>query len=136
MNRISSQKKLKDVDRLLSEVRAKIKELKKGEAVPNEKVVPRAKAATKIADKTVKHRKRAIQGIDLKAEYEELYEGFVSGKIDTIRDYIMGRDKVFLKEFCRVNNLPIDAARASKNIILDQVMLWMSRRKAISKTPP
>jgi hypothetical protein len=136
MSRISSQKKLKDVDRLLSEVKAKIKELKKGEAIPYEKVAPRAKAATKIADRTVKHRKRAIQGIDLKAEYEELYQGFVSGKNDTIRDYIMGRDKEFLKEFCRVNNLPVDAARASKHIILEQVMLWMSRRKAISKTLP
>jgi hypothetical protein len=136
MNRVSSQKKLKDVDRLLSEVKAKINALSKGKAAHYEKVVPVTKAATKIADKTIKYRKRRIQAIDLKAKYEELYEEFALGKIDTIRDYIMGRDKIFLKEFCRANNLPVDPARVSKNIIVEQVMLWMSRRKAISKTLP
>jgi hypothetical protein len=106
MNRIASQKKLKDVDRLLSEVRAKIKELSKGEAVCYEKVVPGTKAATKIADKTIKYRKHAIQAIDLKSKYEELYEEFDSGKIDTIRDFIKGRDKIFLENFVG-NDLPL-----------------------------
>lgn len=136
MNRIASQKKLKDVDRLLSEVRAKIKELSKGEAVRYEKVVPETKATTKIADKTIIDRKHEIQSIDLKSKYEELYEEFVSGKIDTIREFIKGRDKIFLQEFCRANNLPVDAARVSKNIIVEELMLWMSRRKAILKKLP
>ena len=133
MNRITSQKKLKDVDRLLSEVRAKIKKLSKGEAVRNEEVVPATKAATKMADKIIKNRKDAIQAIDPKSIYEELYEEFVSGKIDTIRDFIKGSDKIFLEEFFRANDLPVDVARASKNTIVEELMLLMSRRRAISK---
>ncbi len=133
MNRITSQKKLKDVDRLLSEVRAKIKELSKGVAVGSEEVVPETKSATKMPHKTTKNRKHPIQAIDLKSKYEELYEEFVSGKIDTVRDFLKGRDKIFLEEFCRANDLPVDAAKVSKNIIVEELMLLMSRRKAISK---
>ncbi len=133
MNRITSQKKLKDVDRLLSEVTAKIKELSKGVPVRGAEVVPETKPATKKADKTIKNSKHPIQAIDLKSKYEELYEEFVSGKIDTVRDFLKGRDKIFLVEFCRANDLPVDAARVSKNIIVEELMHLMSRRRAISK---
>lgn len=133
MNRITSQKKLKDVDRLLSEVRAKIKELSKGRAVRNAEVVPEPKSVPKVAGKAVIHRKEPNEPIDLKSKYEVLYEEFVSGKIDEIRDFLKGKDKIFLMEFCRANDLPVDAARVSKNTIVEEVMYWMSRRKAISK---
>ena len=133
MKRITSQKKLKDVDRLLSEVRAKIKELSKGEAVRSAEAAPKPESATKVADKTTKNRKHPIQAIDLKSKYEELYEEFVSGKIDTIRDFLKGRDKGFLEEFCKANDLPVDAARASKNMIVEELMNLMSRRRAIAK---
>lgn len=136
MNRITSQKKLKEVDRLLSEVRAKIKEFSKGRALRSEEVAPKKVAVARVADKTMINRKHPNQTIDLKSKYEELYEEFVSGKIDKIRDFLKGRDKIFLEEFCRANNLPVDAARIPKITIVEELMHLMSRRKAISRKLP
>ncbi|HEY7534652.1 MAG TPA: hypothetical protein VH878_01750 [Thermodesulfobacteriota bacterium] len=132
-----SKKKLKDVEKLLAEVRGKIKNLSKenlsqpkkileGSLTPleelrvvNEKVLP--------TDEILPSEK------DFQSEYEILYEEFVLRNFKAIGEFIKGKNKVYLKAFCIGNNLPINADRTSKGKIVDEVMQWMARRKAIAK---
>jgi hypothetical protein len=69
----------------------------------------------------------------LQNEYERLYQDFTSRNFQTVKNFIRGKNKDYLKSFCKANKLPIDAAKASKDKIVEEVMQWMARRNAITK---
>jgi hypothetical protein len=69
----------------------------------------------------------------MKKLYERLYEDFLQGKRDEIIKAIEQKSKKFLSVFCKVNNLPIDGAKASKKKIAEEVLNWLSQRKAIAQ---
>ena len=69
----------------------------------------------------------------IKYYLEKLYEEFVVKNFKSIKEFINGRSKIYLKAFCQANRLPIDTAKVSKDRIVDEVMRWMAQRKAISK---
>jgi len=70
---------------------------------------------------------------ELRLEYDRLYQEFVVSNSRAIEEFIKGKSKIYLKAFCRVNNLPIDTTKASKSRIVDIVMQWMAQRKAITQ---
>lgn len=70
---------------------------------------------------------------ELKSEYNGLYQEFIKSNLNCIHEFIEGKSKVYLKNFCRANNLPIDTTKASKNKIAEVVMQWMAQRKAITQ---
>jgi len=69
---------------------------------------------------------------EMKRLYERFYEDFLQGKRDEIIKAIDQKSKKFLSVFCKVNNLPIDGAKASKKKIAEEVLNWLSQRKAIT----
>jgi len=71
---------------------------------------------------------------ELKAEYEKLYEEFITkNSKDIITEFVKGKNKIYLKAFCKANNLPLDTTKVSKERIADEVIQWMVQRKAITK---
>jgi hypothetical protein len=69
---------------------------------------------------------------EMKNLYELFYEDFVQNRRDEIAKAIEQKSKKFLAVFCKVNNLPIDGAKASKKRITEEVLNWLSQRKAIT----
>jgi hypothetical protein len=78
-------------------------------------------------------RTEVIPGDDeMKQIYERFYEDFVQNRRDEISKAIEQKSKKFLAVFCKVNHLPIDGAKASKKRINEEVLNWLSQRKAIA----
>lgn len=69
---------------------------------------------------------------EMKNLYERFYEDFVQNRRDEITKSIEQKSKKFLAVFCKANNLPIDGAKASKKRITEEVLNWLSQRKAIA----
>ena len=69
---------------------------------------------------------------EMKNLYERFYEDFVQNRRDDISKAIETKSKKFLAVFCKVNNLPINGAKASKKRITEEVLNWLSQRKAIT----
>jgi hypothetical protein len=68
----------------------------------------------------------------LKAEYEDLYRHFLEAQTDVVGEFVTAKKKPYLMVFFRVNNLPIDLKRVSKEAAAQQLRNWLSQRKAIT----
>lgn len=97
----------KELDILIKERQSQTPQKTKGEAIPSDD--------------------------ELKHEYENLYELFKSKNIVAIKEFINKKDKNYLKAFCRINNLPLDVTRVSKDKISDELLQWLAQRKAITQ---
>ena len=135
-----NRKKLQKVDRLLSEVKSKLKKLGGPDRLHSQTRTPDKEPpieGTSSLDTTkqkVSEDKTLYHDIeDFQAEYERLYVDFLSGDVEAVINYIESKDKDFLTYFCKENNLSINSSRASKKKISAEVVKWMSRRKAITK---
>ena len=71
---------------------------------------------------------------DLKANFEKLYHYFMQSKYDDIDEFIKDKSKKYLTAFCKAINLPISASNASKKVISEEVLNWLSQRRAITKS--
>jgi hypothetical protein len=69
---------------------------------------------------------------DMKKLHDRFYEDFLLGKQEQIIKGIDQKSKKFLAAFCKANNLPIDGAKASKKKIAEELLNWLSQRKAIT----
>jgi len=84
------------------------------------------------------HRKKARTGEplpceeELRAHYERLYQEFTARNSKAIEEFIKGKNKIYLKAFCKANNLPVDTSRVSKDGVLNEVMQWFAQRRAIT----
>jgi len=111
--------KIERIERLLTEVKDELEILSKESQFPPKKV-------------------RAEQPLlseeELQSEYEKLYKEFIAKTSkDVITEFIRGKSKVYLKAFCKANNLPLDATKVSKERVADEVMQWLVQRKVITK---
>jgi hypothetical protein len=130
--------KIKEIEKLLAEVKDKLKKLPK-EDLPRQESwttentpVSREKSKAELKNE-IPISESLLSESALRNEYERLYGQFTSRKFEPVRDFIRGKSKNYLKSFCKANNLPIDAAKASKDKIAEEVMQWMARRNAITK---
>lgn len=71
---------------------------------------------------------------ELRDEYEKLYEQFIAKNANAVVEFIKGKSKIYLKAFCKANNLPVDTTKVSKEGIVNEVVQWLVQRKAITKT--
>ncbi len=133
-----SKIKMKEVEKLLAEVIEKLKthgkgfmshqEKTTGETAPIPKEEPRIEHEEKISAKEI-----VPSEDELRTAYEKLYGQFVARNFTSIKDFIKTKNKIYLLAFCKANKLPIDAAKVSKERIVEEVMLWTAQRKAITK---
>lgn len=119
MNKVEIiKKKIDQIEGLLVEIKGELETLSK-ENEPR----PRRQQAEEILPSDE----------ELRLEYDRLYQEFVVSNSRAIEEFIQGKSKIYLKAFCRVNNLPIDTTKVSKSRIVDIVMQWMAQRKAITQ---
>jgi hypothetical protein len=133
-----SKIKMKEVEKLLAEVKERLKtpgkgfmshrEKTAGETAPIPKKEPRIEDEEKISAKEIVPSEDELRNL-----YEKLYEQFVARDFASIKEFIKTKSKVYLLAFCKANKLPIDASKVSKERIAEEVMLWTSQRKAITK---
>ncbi len=119
MNRINSiRAKIERIKSLLAEIvveletlskegKAQVKKVHKEEPLPSEK--------------------------ELRTEYETLYKEFTGKGSKAIEEFIKAKSKIYLKAFCKANNLPVDTTKVSKDGIIKEIMQWFAQRQAITK---
>ena len=131
-----SRTKIKEIEKLLAEVKDRLKTLSKESRSQQKRVITEADLFSK-EELEKGHEEKISAGLpseeELQTEYEKLYEEFVVKNFKSIKEFINRRSKIYLKAFCQANRLPIDTAKVSKDRIVDEVMRWMAQRKAISK---
>lgn len=131
-----SRTKIKEIEKLLAEIKDRLKTLSKESRPQQKRVITEADPFSKEELEKGHEEKisaRLPSEEELQTEYEKLYEEFVVKNFKSIKEFINGRSKIYLKAFCQANRLPIDTAKVSKDRIVDEVMRWMAQRKAISK---
>ena len=111
--------KIEQIERLLSEVKTEIESL--GMAEQTSTINATSSVAPVPSEKELQH------------EFEKLYEAFEIKNIEAIKLFIKGKDKNYLKFFCRANSLPLDTTKISKDSIAEEVIQWMAQRKAITQ---
>lgn len=133
-----SRTKIKEIEKLLAEIKDRLKTLSKESRPQQKRVITEADLFSKEELKKghgekISAREMLPSEEELQAEYEKLYEEFVVKNFKSIKEFINRRSKIYLKAFCQANSLPIDTAKVSKDRIVDEVMQWMAQRKAIFK---
>lgn len=131
-----SRTKIKEIEKLLAEVKDRLKTVRKESRSQQKRVVIEADLFPK--EELRKGHEQKISATlpseeELRREYEQLYEEFVVKNFKSIREFINRKNKTYLKAFCRANKLPIDAGKVSKGRIGEEVMRWIAQRKAIMK---
>ena len=116
ISRITS--KIDQIERLLGDIRDQLGDMSKDSE-------PRAKTVRKTEPLATEE--------EFQAEYERLCKEFAEGNAGAVESFVKSKTKVYLKAFCKANNLPLDAARLRKDEIANEVMQWMAQRKAITK---
>ncbi len=133
-----SKKKIKEVERLLTEVKDRLKTLGKESQyqqknIHTERPLPLEEELQVGYEKKIQIEETLPSEEELQAEYERLYEEFIVKNPKTIEEFIKGKSKIYLKGFCKANSLLIDATKVSKDRILNEVIQCMVQRKAITK---
>ncbi len=112
-------KKIERIESLLAEIKGELEALsKEDESKPRKQ---RQAKETIPSDE------------EMRFEYNRLYQEFITSNSGVVTEFIKGKNKTYLKAFCRANNLPIDTTKAPKDRIADVVMQWMAQRKAITQ---
>lgn len=120
MNRLDAIKqKIVQVEELLAEIKGEIEVLSKENESRQTKVQQPEEDLP--SDK------------ELCSEYDRLYQQFISSNPGAVEEFIKGKNKTYLKAFCKANNLPVDITKVSKAKIVDVVLQWMAQRKAITQ---
>lgn len=70
---------------------------------------------------------------ELKEFYDTLYAKFVAGNSKEPYDLLKTRSVAYLAAFCKVNQLPIDIKKVSKEEAISSIIQWLAQRKAITK---
>lgn len=133
-----SRTKIKEIENLLAEVKERLKTLGKESKSRQEKTIPEPPLFSKEElEKRLEERISVMEILpseeELQTEYEKLYEEFAAKNFRSIKEFINRKSKIYLKAFCKANKLPIDAAKVSKERIIEEVMQWIAQRKAITK---
>lgn len=115
------KKKIEQIEALLVEIKSELEALsKEGEIKLNKQLQTETETTIPSND-------------ELRLEYDRLYQDFIASNTRAIEEFIKGKSKTYLKNFCRANNLPVDTTKISKTRIVDIVLQWMAQRKAITQ---
>jgi len=121
MNRIEKIKlKIQKLDKLLTELKNEV------QLLDNE--------LQKKKNKRVIKKQKDIPSIDvLKSEYEDLYKLFLNQNSKVVNDFIASKDRVYLIELCKANNIVLDSSKRSQTKMAEEIIQWFVQRKAITK---
>jgi len=119
MNRIIRiREKIERIENLLTEIKNELETLSKERVVQPKKL----------------HKEEPLPPEEeLRAEYERLYDAYIKKNFKPIEEFFKGKNKNYLKAFCKANTLPIDTTKLSKDGIMKEVMNWFGQRQAITK---
>lgn len=70
---------------------------------------------------------------ELKNFYNELYSKFLGGNTKETEELLKAKSVAYLGAFCRVNDLPIDIKKVSKEEVISSIIQWLAQRKAITQ---
>ena len=117
INKIIS--KIEKIEKLLIEVKEELKQIT---------------FEQKSEKKEAKREERNWDFKSLQSEFDNLYQKYID-KNDTsiVNDFVNEKDVVYLKDFCKANNISLDSKKVSKDKIAEEVLKWFGQRKAISK---
>lgn len=117
LNKIFS--KIEKIEKLLTEVKEELRLLSSEDV--SEK-------------KESKKEERNWDNRSLQSEFDNLYQKYINNNDTTIiNDFVNEKDVVYLKDFCKANNISLDSKKVSKDKIAEEILKWFSQRKAISK---
>lgn len=112
------KRKVKQIERLLLEVKIELEKLDKEKPSKPKKSVEEEKLPS-------------VE--ELKHEYEKLYDAISRDNISVMEEFIESKGKKYLKVFCEANNLPINISSVSKKGIVKEVSQSLLQRRAITK---
>ncbi len=111
--------KIEKIEKLLNEVKEELK-LITSEQNPEKK-------ETKKEERNLNHN-------SLQSEFDNLYQKYIAQNDSSIiNDFVNEKDVLYLKDFCKANNISLDSKKVSKDKIANEILKWFTQRKAISK---
>lgn len=111
--------KIEKVEKLLNEVKDELK-LITSEQNPEKK-------ETKKEERNWDHN-------SLQSEFDNLYQKYIiQNDSSIINNFVNEKDVLYLKDFCKANNISLDSKKVSKDKIANEILKWFTQRKAISK---
>lgn len=120
MDKITQIKnKIDQIEEVLSEIRSIIESLQ---------------TETRDLQYKTKETEKSFPTIEeLRKEYELLYSQYINSNSQVVEDFVKGKSKGYLKQFCKANSIAIDTTKASKIKIAQVIAQWMAQRKAITQ---
>ncbi len=117
LNKIMS--KIEKIEKLLNEVKEELRQLT---------------SKQNSEKKETKKEERNWDNESLQSEFDNLYQKYIDNNDTSIvNNFINEKDVIYLKDFCKANNISLDSKKVSKDKIAEEVLKWFARRKAISK---
>lgn len=111
--------KIEKVEKLLNEVKDELK-LITSEQNPEKK--------------ETKKKERKWDHNSLQSEFDNLYQKYIiQNDSSIINNFVNEKDVLYLKDFCKANNISLDSKKVSKDKIANEILKWFTQRKAISK---
>lgn len=87
-----------------------------------------------LEKKEVKKEERIWDHNSLQSEFDNLYQKYIVQNDSSIIDvFVNDKDVLYLKDFCKANNISLDSKKVSKDKISNEILKWFTQRKAISK---
>lgn len=87
-----------------------------------------------LEKKEVKKEERIWDHNSLQSEFDNLYQKYiVQNDSSIINVFVNDKDVLYLKDFCKANNISLDSKKVSKDKISNEILKWFTQRKAISK---
>lgn len=87
-----------------------------------------------LEKKEAKKEERNWDHNSLQSEFDNLYLKYiVQNDSSIINVFVNEKDVLYLKDFCKANNISLDSKKVSKDKIANEILKWFTQRKAISK---
>lgn len=87
-----------------------------------------------LEKKEAKKEERNWDHNSLQSEFDNLYQKYiVQNDSSIINVFVNEKDVLYLKDFCKANNISLDSKKVSKDKIANEILKWFTQRKAISK---
>ena len=108
--------KIEKIEKLLNELKGEINFVK-----------------TEEINTTDKKEKPILTVDSLKTDFDNLYLDFINKDSFVVGKFVNEKEFLYLKEFCKANNITLYSKKMSKEKIKNEIVRWFMQRKAISK---
>lgn len=120
MNRIANiQKQIAILEGALSQLKVELASLEQ--------------ESTQRSTTPIRQKQAAPTPDELKNFYDEIYAKFVRGNSRDAEEQLRSKNVSYLGAFCKVNDLPIDTKKVSKQETISSIIQWLAQRKAITQ---